>query len=100
MSEMKTCTECKTLRKHFYNDHRRKDGLTTRCKECLNKKTQQYRINNRAKLNEYNRLWMRRKRGGADYLKEAIGRQEKKLGKLRLLLKEQEDKLFSLKSDL
>jgi len=97
---MKTCKKCNNTKPidQFYKNHRLKDGLTTTCKKCLNEKTRQYRIKNRDKLKEYHRLWMRKKRGGVDWLEKAIAKNEKEIERLHDLLNEQKAKLSILKT--
>lgn len=60
-SNLKTCSVC-TVEKpatleFFYKDRRSPSGLTYKCKECNNKKTKEFRLNNQEKVKKDRSEW-------------------------------------------
>ena len=55
----KKCSSCNEYKpiQEFYKDASRKDGHTTRCKECHNKSVRRWQTNNSEKFKEINRSW-------------------------------------------
>lgn len=59
--ELKICTKCNRsfpMTTEYFNSHKNhKDGLTSQCKECLNKSNRQYKKNNCNNLKEQSKSY-------------------------------------------
>jgi 5-methylcytosine-specific restriction endonuclease McrA len=55
----KICTSCLNVKplKEFYKDITRKDGHSTRCKECHKKSVKKWQMNNKETFRKINREW-------------------------------------------
>ena len=74
---MKSCRTCNAVNVEFRKNKRRKDGLSTSCKECDKKKFEKYRTpeyytkikeyrkNNKEKINNYIKQWKETKFGSS-----------------------------------
>ena len=59
----KRCYTCKKIRSgyDFYKSTRNEDGLADICKECSKKKSKQYYLDNKEKLNIYGKKYRENK---------------------------------------
>jgi hypothetical protein len=59
---MKTCNKCKTLKdlSQFGKEKLGKDGLKSCCKDCLNSKTRNWKLENKDKLIENDKIWRKK----------------------------------------
>lgn len=98
---MKICTKCGIEKEdsEFYQDKRRKDGLTSTCKQCSNNISREWRIHNHEKFITYHRD---RLQNGQDYVNSlkspCIKCGEKRLYVLQFHHINPENKVFELGS--
>lgn len=69
MRKCYTCKEIKPL-SEYHRNPRRKYGVSNQCKTCANKYASEYRKSNKDKVNEYQRLYSKRRKK-TDYLYKA-----------------------------